>query len=158
MPEQKIRLAVLFGGRSGEHEVPGRSAASILVNLDRNRYDILPVRIGRDGVWACVPDLSDLPTVEAALRWQQDSFTTAGEVTAGGSVVAVLHELAQCDVVFPAIHGCYGEDGSLQAWLGGIGFPFVDNGVASSALSMDKEFTKKIADAEGIAVADGVVL
>jgi D-alanine-D-alanine ligase len=69
VPDPKIRLAVLFGGRSGEHEVSCASAAAVLVNLDRRRYEILPVRIGRDGVWACATDVPDLPTVEAALRW-----------------------------------------------------------------------------------------
>jgi D-alanine-D-alanine ligase len=158
VPEQKIRLAVLFGGRSGEHEVSCRSAASILVNLDQRRYDVLPVRIGRDGVWACAPELPQLSTVEDMLRWQQNGFLSSGDGTPIGSAFAVLRELARCDVVFPAMHGPFGEDGTLQALLGGLGIPFVGNGVTASALSMDKEYTKKIAASAGLAVADGVVL
>jgi D-alanine-D-alanine ligase len=134
-------LAVLFGGRSGEHEVSCESAAGILAGLDRDRYDVLPVRIGRDGVWST------------------PALATGEEVgTPVGSILAVANELVRCDVVFPALHGPYGEDGAVQALLEGLGIPYVGNGVAASALSMDKEFTKKIAVAAGLAVAEGVVL
>ncbi len=158
MPEPRVRLALLFGGRTGEHDISCGSAAAILANLDRRRYEVLPVRIGRDGVWTCAPAVPDLPTVEAALRWQQDGFPPAGGSTLVGSILAAMHELARCDVVFPALHGPYGEDGTLQSLLGGLGIPFVGNGVASSAISMDKEYTKKIAADAGLAVSDGVVL
>ena len=158
MSEPRVRLAVLFGGRSGEHEVSCRSAASILVGLDRDRYEVLPVRIGRDGVWAGVAAVPDLPTVEEALRWQQDGFPETGDTTPAGSILATVRELMSCDVVFPALHGPCGEDGAVQAMLEGLGIPYVGNGVAASALSMDKEYTKKIAAAAGLAVADGVVL
>lgn len=156
MPE--TRLAVLFGGRSGEHDVSCRSAASILANLDRRRYDILPVRIGRDGVWTSVPGLPELPTAEAVLAWQQDGFPTTGDTTPANSILATMRELLTCDVVFPALHGPYGEDGTMQSLLEGFGIPYVGNGVAASALSMDKEYTKKIATGAGLTVADGVVL
>ena len=158
MSEPKIRLAVLFGGRSGEHEVSCESAASILAGLDRERYEVLPVRIGRDGVWASVPIMPDLPNVEEVLRWQQIGFPEAGDTTLAGSVLAAARELMLCDVVFPALHGPYGEDGAVQAMLDGLEIPYVGNGVAASALSMDKEYTKKIAASAGLAVADGVVL
>jgi D-alanine-D-alanine ligase len=156
--DPKIRLAVLFGGRSGEHDVSCHSAASILTHLDRRRYDILPVRIGRDGVWTSAADMPALPTAEAALRWQQDAFPPPGGTTPAGSILATIPELMQCDVVFPAMHGPFGEDGRLQALLNGFGIPVVGNGVAASALSMDKEYTKKIAVSAGLTVSDGVVL
>ncbi|MCT2583151.1 D-alanine--D-alanine ligase family protein [Actinophytocola gossypii] len=158
MPEPKIRLAVLFGGRSGEHEVSCRSAASILTNLDRRRYEVLPVRIGRDGVWATAPAIPELPTTEAVLHWQRNGFPATGDSTPAGSVLATMHELVACDVVFPALHGPFGEDGTVQSLLEGLGIPYVGNGVAASALSMDKEYTKKIAAGVGLEVADGVVL
>lgn len=158
MCEPKIRLAVLFGGRSGEHEVSCQSAASILVSLDRERYEVLPVRIGRDGVWASVPAMPDLPTVEEVLRWQRNGFPETGDTTPVGSILATARELTRCDVVFPALHGPYGEDGAVQAMLEGFEIPYVGSGVAASALSMDKEYTKKIAACAGLAVADGVVL
>ena len=158
MSEPKIRLAVLFGGRSGEHEVSCQSAASILVSLDRERYEVLPVRIGRDGVWASVPAMPDLPTVEEVLRWQRNGFPEAGDTTPASSILATARELMWCDVVFPALHGPCGEDGTVQAMLEGLQIPYVGNGVAASALSMDKEYTKKIAAFAGLAVAEGVVL
>src|SRR5581483_2849523 len=98
----RIRLAVLFGGRSGEHEVSCQSAASILVSLDRERYEILPVRIGRDGVWASAATMPDPPTVEEVLRWQQNGFPDTGDTTPAASILATAHELTSCDVVFPA--------------------------------------------------------
>lgn len=158
MAEPKVRLAVLFGGRSGEHEVSCQSAASILVSLDRARYEVRPVRIGRDGVWASVPAMPDLASVEEVLRWQRDGFPETGDTTPAESILATAHELRWCDVVFPALHGPFGEDGVVQAMLEGFEIPYVGNRVAASALSMDKEYTKKIAACAGLAVADGVVL
>jgi D-alanine-D-alanine ligase len=156
--EPKIRLAVLFGGRSGEHDVSCGSAASILAGLDRRRYDVLPVRIGRDGVWASTSAMPELSTVEEVLRWQRTGFPETGDATPADSVLAAMRRLTGCDVVFPALHGPFGEDGTIQAMLEGFGIPYVGNGVAASALSMDKEYTKKMAAAAGLAVADGVVL
>jgi len=160
--DPKIRLAVLFGGRSAEHDVSCMSAAGILVGLDRDRYEVLPVRIGRDGVWAGVragvPAMPDLPTVEAVLRWQARDFPETGGTSPAGSIAAAARELTSCDVVFPALHGPYGEDGTVQALLEGLGLPYVGSGVAASALSMDKEYTKKVAAFAGLAVAEGVVL
>jgi D-alanine-D-alanine ligase len=158
VPEPTIRLAVLFGGRSGEHEISCASAAAVLANLDRRRYEVVVVRIGWDGVWTCASAVPDLPSAEAALRWQQIGFPPADNLTPVGSILAAMRELARCDVVFPVLHGPYGEDGTLQALLGGLGIPFVGNGVLPSALGMDKEYTKKIASSVGVAVVDGVVL
>jgi D-alanine-D-alanine ligase len=158
VPEPKIRLAVLFGGRSGEHDVSCESAAGILVGLDRERYDVLPVRIGRDGVWASVPAMPDLSTVEEVLRWQRNGFPETGDITPATSVLATARELTWCDVVFPALHGPYGEDGAVQSMLEGFKIPYVGNGVAASALGMDKDYTKRIAAFTGLAVAEGVVL
>jgi D-alanine-D-alanine ligase len=155
--ESKIRVAVLFGGRSGEHDVSCGSAASILAALDRRRYDVVPVRIGRDGVWtsAAMPDLT---TTEDVLRWLRDGFPDVGDTTPAGSILATMRLLTGCGVVFPALHGPFGEDGTVQALLAGFGIPCVGNGVAASALCMDKEYTKKMAAAAGLAVAAGVVL
>jgi D-alanine-D-alanine ligase len=156
--EPKLRIAVLFGGRSGEHDVSCRSAASILVGLDRARYDVMPVRIGRDGVWTGVPVMPELPTVEEVLRWQRRGFPEPADATPAGSILATARELTRCDVVFPALHGPFGEDGTVAAMLAGLDIPYVGNGVAAGALSMDKEYTKKIAACAGLAVAAGVVL
>jgi D-alanine-D-alanine ligase len=156
--ESRIRVAVLFGGRSGEHDVSCASAAGILAALDRRRYDVLPVRIGRDGVWTSAQALPDLATADEVLRWQRTGFPAVGDTTPAGSILATMRLLTGFDVVFPALHGPFGEDGTVQAMLEGFGIPYVGNGVAASALCMDKVYTKKLAVAAGLTVADGVVL
>jgi D-alanine-D-alanine ligase len=127
-----IGLAVLYGGRSGEHEVSRRSAASILAHLDRDAYRVTEVLIGRDG------------------QWQVDGVP--------GPLPVALRVLAAQDVVFPALHGPYGEDGTVQSMLDWLGVPYVGNGVFASAAGMDKAVTKKLLDAEGLRVATGVTL
>jgi len=144
-----IRVAVVFGGRSAEHDVSCRSALSVLRFLDYERYEAVPVRIARDGRWATgaaiqsAPD--DLAAVEAMLG-------------PPGSVFDALPALRSVDVAFPCLHGPYGEDGRLQGLLDCVGVRYVGSGVLASAATMDKEFTKKLVAAAGIAVADGVVL
>ncbi|OKI48978.1 D-alanine--D-alanine ligase family protein [Micromonospora sp. CB01531] len=126
------RLAVLFGGRSGEHEVSRRSAESILAHLDREAYDVTEVLIERDGRWAV-----------------NGSTLTFG---------AALEVLRRQDVVFPALHGPYGEDGTVQSMLEFLGVAYVGNGVFASAAGMDKTITKRLLTAEGLRVADEVSL
>ncbi|MEN3612723.1 D-alanine--D-alanine ligase family protein [Plantactinospora sp. ZYX-F-223] len=132
MSESTIRIAVLYGGRSGEHRVSRQSAASVLENLDPARYRPEPVLITRTGQWV---------------------FGTGAPV----SVFEAVDRLRTVDVIFPALHGPYGEDGTLQSVLELTGVPYVGNGVLASAAGMDKEFTKKLLAAEGIPVADAVV-
>ncbi|MDG4789490.1 D-alanine--D-alanine ligase [Micromonospora sp. WMMD1102] len=132
MSESPIRIAVLAGGRSGEHQVSRHSAASVLGNLDPERYRPEPVLITRTGQWV---------------------FGTGAPV----GVFEAVERLATFDVVFPALHGPLGEDGTLQSVLELAGVPYVGNGVRASAAGMDKEFTKKLLAAEGIPVADAVV-
>ncbi|HEX4225259.1 MAG TPA: D-alanine--D-alanine ligase family protein [Pseudonocardiaceae bacterium] len=158
MPEGKIRLAVLFGGRSGEHEVSRKSAASIMTYLDRQKYDIVPVYIDKRGSWTSTPTVPELETVDATWCWQESAFPTGGDQTVLGSLLAAMATLATCDLVFPVLHGPFGEDGTVQALLEQFGIPYVGNGVLASALSMDKEYTKKIAISAGLTVNDGVVL
>jgi D-alanine-D-alanine ligase len=124
------KIAVVYGGRSGEHEVSCRSAASIMAHLPS--YDVTPVLIDRYG------------------EWHVDGLARG----LGGA----LQILSTMDVVFPALHGPYGEDGTIQSVLELVGVPYVGNGVLASAAGMDKEFTKKLLAAEGMRVADGVVL
>lgn len=127
-----MELAIVYGGRSGEHDVSCKSARSILAHLDRDRYAITEVVIGRDGGW----HVDGLPV----------------------SLGDALRTLGRADVVFPALHGPYGEDGTVQSLLELVGVPYVGSGVLASATGMDKEFTKKILTADGLRVADGVVL
>ncbi|MFF4874856.1 MULTISPECIES: D-alanine--D-alanine ligase family protein [unclassified Micromonospora] len=126
------RLAVLYGGQSGEHEVSRRSAASILAGLDRDRYQVTEVLIDRDGGWHVDGRPTPLPQALRVLRAQ--------------------------DVVFPALHGPYGEDGTVASLLGWLGVPYVGNGVFASAAGMDKGVTKRLLNAEGLRVSPGVTL
>jgi D-alanine-D-alanine ligase len=154
----QIRIAVVFGGRSGEHEVSCLSAGSIVANLDRDRYDVVPVGIRTDGAWVVG---ADTPAVRADPARALRAMTAAegtGEVDVGGSLVTAVAALRGVDVAFPALHGRYGEDGTIQSMLEYVGVPYVGNGVLASAAGMDKEYTKKILTADGLRVCADVVL
>ncbi|MEJ3657713.1 D-alanine--D-alanine ligase family protein [Actinomycetes bacterium KLBMP 9759] len=161
MPEPRTTVAVVFGGRSGEHPVSCLSAASILAHLDRSRFTAVPVRIERDGGWSIGVDDPEAytdggaKTVEALDRRM---VLRAGGATVSESLLGGIELLRGCDVVFPAIHGPFGEDGTLQSCVAAAGVPFVGSGVLSSALAMDKVRTKHVLAAEGLTVADGMVL
>lgn len=149
-----INVAVLFGGRNTEHEVSCQSAVGVLRNLDRTRYHITPVHITVDGVW--VPGVDAGPPVDAASLLA--SFTGAAPADPLTSIAEALQLLAGVDVVFPVLHGPFGEDGTMQGLLQMAGTPYVGSGVLASATAMDKEYTKKILATAGFAVADGVVV
>jgi D-alanine-D-alanine ligase len=144
---KKTRVAVLFGGRSAEHDVSCRSAASVFRFLDRTRYDVLPIRISRAGIWEVGAD-----TGAGA------EFPSRPSTSNLASLITALGALRTADVAFPVLHGPFGEDGTLQAVLETADVPYVGSGVLASAAAMDKQFTKTIVAAEGIAVADGIVL
>lgn len=169
MPEQqsRTRVAVVFGGRSGEHDVSVHSAQSVLANLDRERYDIVPVRISRDGVWRVGEDGDELLGGDDLVGGDDLlGGDGAGDVARPGDVPADLWPsmagavelLRTVDVVFPVLHGAYGEDGTIQSLLEIAAIPYVGNGVIASAVGMDKEFTKKILAADGLPVARSVAL
>ncbi|MFD1368365.1 D-alanine--D-alanine ligase family protein [Actinoplanes sichuanensis] len=155
MQSSKVRVAVIFGGQSAEHEVSCRSAASVFRFLNRSRYEVTPIRITRDGRWQVGvdtgPDTADA-IVSGAAYPEADGRSPISTLT------DALEALKSVQAAFPVMHGPYGEDGTIQALLDLAGVPYVGSGVPASAASMDKEFTKKIVAAEGIAVADGVVL
>jgi D-alanine-D-alanine ligase len=154
MQSSKVRAAVIFGGRSSEHEVSCRSAASVFRFLDRSRYEVVPIRIARDGRWQIGSDTGP----ETADAIVSGADLPDEDVSPLVSITVALDVLKSVDVTFPCLHGPYGEDGTIQALLDLAGVPYVGSGVLASAASMDKEFTKKLVAAEGIAVADGVVL
>ncbi|GAA2625843.1 D-alanine--D-alanine ligase family protein [Dactylosporangium fulvum] len=155
MAEARKRVAVVFGGRSGEHEVSCKSALSIVRYLDRSRYEVVPVRITPNGTWVFGAD-ADTPE-ELDLEGLLDLTKETGEV-ALTSLADAIGTMRESDVIFPAIHGPYGEDGTIQSVLEMVRLPYVGSGVFASAAGMDKEFTKKLLVAEGLPVADGVVL
>jgi D-alanine-D-alanine ligase len=163
---QKVRVAVVFGGRSSEHAISCVSAGAVLTHLDRERFEVVPVGITRDGAWVLGTSdprelvISDraLPSVDAG----GTALALPGDPTRGGLVVLDPDRAGEVfsgvDVVFPVLHGPFGEDGTIQGLLEMAGVPYVGAGVLASAVSMDKEFTKKLLAAEGIPVGDLVVL
>ena len=151
----KLRIAVLFGGPGGEYDVSCASAATIVTGLDRERYAVQPVRISPDGRW--IPGPADWP---AGQRQAHDlvAVTPDPAVRGGADHQLALAVLAAADVVIPALHGPFGEDGTVQALMDALGVRYVGSGMAASALGMDKDATKRVLTTSGIEVAEWVVL
>ena len=162
-------MAVVFGGRSSEHAVSCLGAGHVLAALDRDRYEVVPVGIARDGRWILAPDDpgrlaitgGELPSVEAMaapgteIAARLDPATRGLVVTAPGDVP---HSLGEVDVVLPLLHGAYGEDGTLQGLLEMAGARYAGAGVFASAAGMDKEYMKLIFAARGLPVGRYVVV
>ncbi len=129
---QKLRIGVLFGGRSGEHEVSLASARSVMDAMDRTRYEIVPVGLTNEGRWLVEKD--SWATLDRAFRQNQ-------RITRG-SLLPPEELLQSVDVVFPVLHGPYGEDGTIQGLLELANLPYVGAGVTGSAVGMDKELMK----------------
>jgi D-alanine-D-alanine ligase len=163
--QERIRVAVVFGGQSTEHTVSCVSAASVLANLDPERFEILPVGITPEGSWVLGPadpstlaiDGRTLPTITSgtALTLPADPSSANLVVLERGREGEVLSAV---DVVFPVLHGAFGEDGTIQGLLEMVGLPYAGAGVLASAVAMDKEFTKKLLVAEGLPVGPYEVL
>jgi D-alanine-D-alanine ligase len=161
----KVRVAVVFGGRSAEHAISCVSAGSVMAALDPDRYEVVRVGIATDGRWV----LAD-PDQQLAIRDGELPEVVGGTAVSlvgdpAGRGLAVLDPgaamgpaLTEVDVVFPVLHGAYGEDGTIQGLLEMAGLPYVGSGVFASAASMDKEFTKKLLAAAGLPQGDHVVL
>jgi D-alanine-D-alanine ligase len=143
----KIRVAVLMGGRSSEHEVSIASARSVLESLDPARYETVQVEIGRDGRWELGPGAR--PQLEADGTVAETLPVPAAHVPA---------TLAEVDVVFPVLHGPFGEDGTVQGLLELANVPYVGAGVTASALCMDKDLFKSVLRDQGIPVTSSVTL
>jgi D-alanine--D-alanine ligase len=162
----KIRVAVVFGGRSEEHAVSCASAGLVLSAIDRDRYDVLPIGIATDGRWVLTSGDPGLLTLSAASEPSVESVALPGaEITprAGGvlSVSApgeVPRDLGEVDVVLPLLHGTFGEDGTLQGLLEMTGSRYAGAGVFASAAGMDKEYMKLIMSARGLPVGRYVVV
>ena len=163
--DDRTTVVVLFGGRSSEHSISCATAGGVLAAIDRSRYAVVPVGITRDGAFTLQPDDPALFALEGdrlpeardngtRVAWPSSALTRELTVTdAGGS-----RSLGDVDVVFPILHGRYGEDGTVQGMLELLGVPYVGNGVLASALAMDKHFTKTALEAAGITVAPWVTL
>lgn len=155
---KKIRVVVLYGGRSGEHEISLQSAASVLRNLDPSRFEVVPVGIDKDGRWHA----NSLELIQKTKGKELPIFKDAPEVVLPpaphSQKLAFLqpqnqkHELGTIDVVFPVMHGPLCEDGTIQGLLELAGVPYVGSGVLASAIGMDKDVAKRLAAAAGIPV------
>jgi D-alanine-D-alanine ligase len=169
---KRLRIGVLYGGRSGEHEVSLASAAAVFANLDRKRYEPVAIRIEKDGRWS----IADRPPVAASAAEviEQSRVESARQIRSGREVHLVARPSEetilqikrapstsaepseamvtgmQVDVIFPVLHGPYGEDGTVQGLLELANVPYVGAGVAASALGMDKALMKVVFAAHGL--------
>jgi len=161
----KLNLVLLFGGRSSEHSISCATAAGVLGAIDRTKYNVIPVGITQQGVF--------VPAADDAAKWalRKGELATVPdegsriEFALDGSreitrldITGARSSLGQVDVVFPVLHGPFGEDGTIQGYLELLGVPYVGNGVLASAAGMDKEFTKALFLAAGVPVTPHVVI
>ncbi|MEU3304302.1 D-alanine--D-alanine ligase family protein [Streptomyces sp. NPDC006678] len=161
---RKPRVAVVFGGRSSEHAISVVTAGAVLRAIDRSKYDVLPIGITTDGRWALT---ADEPDRMAIADRQLPSVADLAESAEGGVVLSVdpanrevvysepgsvPKALGEVDVVFPMLHGPYGEDGTLQGLLELSGIPYVGSGVLASAVGQDKEYMKRVFISFGLPV------
>jgi D-alanine-D-alanine ligase len=173
---KRIVVGILFGGRSGEHEVSLASAQSIIDNIDRQQYEVLPIGITKDGGWIVGGDpmkalASGTPSGSRAATLLADPSRRglwdlepapeqrSAEISCVGREQAIATtQLAELDVVFPVLHGTYGEDGTVQGLLELAGVPYVGCGVLASAAAMDKAVAKDIFTAHGLPVLPYLVI
>ncbi|HUK92304.1 MAG TPA: D-alanine--D-alanine ligase [Blastocatellia bacterium] len=156
--ERKIRVGVIFGGRSGEHEVSLMSAESVINAMDKSKYDIVPIAITKRGGWLISKDSAALLPQSVIGSTESSEVAIVGDPTRSGLMhldgkpAAASNE--PLDVVFPVLHGTYGEDGTIQGLLEMAGVPYVGNGVLASAAGMDKIVMKRLFAAAGLNVAE----
>jgi D-alanine-D-alanine ligase len=184
---KKLRVGVLFGGRSGEHEVSLLSAASVLNAMDRAKYDVVPIAISKEGRWLTSGESQRLLKGEQQaenprhLRAGDPETTPGAAVLARGDSVIVppepsanrhslipfeasslerktTHQAIDVDVIFPVLHGTFGEDGTIQGLLELAGIPYVGAGVLGSAAGMDKDIMKRLFAAAGLPIVKHVTI
>jgi D-alanine-D-alanine ligase len=173
--QRKIRVAIVFGGRGPEHSVSCMGGGNMLRSIDRDKYEVVPVGITREGRWVLAADEparltaagGELPSVEAVAEpgtqvvpWgsQDPAARVPGQDLVASAPGQIPHLLGEVDVVLPVLHGPFGEDGTIQGLLEMAGVPYVGAGVLASAVSMDKEYMKIIFQARGLPVGPHVVV
>ncbi len=157
--KKKLRVGLIFGGRSGEHEVSLISAQGVMGALDQDRYEVVPIGITREGRWLASGD--PMKALLSGALAESRSAALLAEPSQRGLMCLEEEpqhalraiQVSRLDVVFPVLHGPYGEDGTLQGLLELAGIPYVGAGVAASALGMDKALFKEIVRARGLPVA-----
>jgi D-alanine-D-alanine ligase len=164
--KKKIRVGIVFGGRSGEHEVSLASATSVMTNLDSDKYEAVPIGITKEGSWLLGSKPQQLLDAEHSANLDRELESSRAVTLTGDPrlrrLIAVeqgeeLGNQGALDVIFPVLHGTYGEDGTLQGMLEMANVPYVGCGVLGSALGMDKEKMKMIFQRVGLPVGDYLV-
>ncbi len=150
MRKKKTRVAVLFGGRSGEHEVSLRSAASVIAALDKTRYEVVPIAITKAGKW--LPPAQSVKLLPGPVTGLDSSEHRAL------TIQPVPDSAGAIDVVFPVLHGTFGEDGTVQGLLDLAGVPYVGAGVLGSAVGMDKDVMKRLFHERALPTPDHVTV
>ncbi|QND55687.1 D-alanine--D-alanine ligase family protein [Mesorhizobium huakuii] len=158
--KDRIRVAILYGGRSAEHDVSRLSAANVLKAIDRTRYEVVPIAITRDGRWLLQPS-SEVGGDGAAASVSEDGTEVALLPGGKGRLVAVSNRATQpdpVDVIFPVLHGPFGEDGSVQGYAEVADVAYVGCGILASAAAMDKDVAKRLLREAGLTVARSVTV
>ncbi|NLG48613.1 MAG: D-alanine--D-alanine ligase A, partial [Chloroflexi bacterium] len=163
MQSDKIRVAVVFGGKSGEHEVSLASARSVMAAMDKEKYEVFPIGITKSGRWLTAGDPLALLTdgdngAQAATAAEEQPSAAERALTPSGERELIPGAQAgrfpAVDVVFPVLHGTYGEDGSVQGLLELADLPYVGAGILGSTLGMDKTAMKYVLQANDLPVVD----
>ena len=175
---RKLRVGILFGGRSGEHEVSLLSAASVLKAIDRRKFDVVPIGITKEGHWLAAADARNLlegggssavarrlragdPAVTPGAKLLHEGIPTLMVPEPGGEKTAALAArpaAAMLDVVFPVLHGTFGEDGTIQGLFELAGIAYVGSGVLGSSAGMDKDVMKRLFAEAGLPIVKHVTL
>ena len=167
MGTQKIRVGIIFGGRSGEHEVSLTSARGIMQAIDKEKYEVLPIGITKEGCWIAGGDpmqqLRAAANLPRSLEVRSEPAPETSEsllapLEPGRSPLATRHSPLDLDVLFPVLHGPFGEDGTVQGLFELAGIPYVGAGVTASAVGMDKALMKDVFRAHDLPVIDYMVI
>jgi D-alanine-D-alanine ligase len=160
---KKLRVGVIFGGRSGEHEVSLRSARAVIDAMDAKKYDVVPIAITKKGKWLSpseatrlLPDETKELLTDDVVSEKRHPTTFIGDSSRNGLVQQTSNiertPVQPLDVVFPVLHGTYGEDGTIQGWLEMVGVPYVGCGVLASSCGMDKVTMKALFHEAGLPI------
>ncbi len=165
MANKKLKIGVLFGGKSAEHDVSLVSAKNVINALDKTKYDIVPIGISKEGKWLLGEQTDDLINSNNPKLFKLNKSNKEVTFSAQNSKSLIvtnnlnnLQTREKLDVIFPVLHGPFGEDGSMQGFLKIVGLPFVGPGVLGSALGMDKDVMKRLFRDAGIPIGKFVTL
>ena len=159
MKNKKIRVGIIFGGRSGEHEVSYCSAVSVIKAINKDKYKVVPIGITKKGKWISPEESAQALESgkiegESTMILLNDHLNKSLVKIKNNSDLNKIYVKTDVDVIFPVLHGPYGEDGTIQGMLELADIPYVGAGVAASAISMDKELMKIIFKQKGLPVLD----